>query len=94
MPLPRLLDGLLNLRGSSLVGSSAARERADLLSEALLGRVGALDLRGEGIQVASCRLGVAPGCGLAACLGDLRLFCLIDGYDTVRLLRAYGKCGV
>src|SRR5262249_33068164 len=26
-------------------------------------------------------------------MGNLRLFCLIDGYDTVRLLRAYKKCG-
>ncbi|MCS1412289.1 MAG: hypothetical protein M2R45_05495 [Verrucomicrobia subdivision 3 bacterium] len=26
-------------------------------------------------------------------MGDLRIFCLINGYDTVRLLRAYGKCG-
>lgn len=26
-------------------------------------------------------------------MGDLRLFCLIDGYDTARLFRAYGKCG-
>lgn len=25
--------------------------------------------------------------------GNLRRFCLIDGYDTVRLLRAYKKCG-
>jgi hypothetical protein len=25
---------------------------------------------------------------------DPRLFCLIDGYDTVRILRAYRKCGV
>ena len=25
--------------------------------------------------------------------GNLRRFCLIDGYDTVRLLRAYRKCG-
>jgi hypothetical protein len=24
---------------------------------------------------------------------DLRLFCIIDGYDTLRLLRAYAKCG-
>jgi len=26
-------------------------------------------------------------------IGDLRLFALINGYDTIRLLRAYGKCG-
>lgn len=26
-------------------------------------------------------------------IGRLRLFCLIDGYDTIRLLKAYGKCG-
>ncbi len=26
-------------------------------------------------------------------MGDLRIFCLINGYDTVRLLRAYKKCG-
>lgn len=26
-------------------------------------------------------------------MGDLRLFCLIDGYDTIRLFRAYNKCG-
>lgn len=26
-------------------------------------------------------------------MGNLRLFCLIDGYDTVRLFQAYGKCG-
>ncbi|MBM0206093.1 hypothetical protein JNW90_26060 [Micromonospora sp. STR1s_5] len=25
-------------------------------------------------------------------MGDLRLFCIIDGYDTLRLLQAYGKC--
>ncbi len=25
--------------------------------------------------------------------GRPRLFCLIDGYDTIRVLRAYGKCG-
>ena len=25
-------------------------------------------------------------------MGNLRLFCLIDGYDTLRLLQAYGKC--
>ena len=24
---------------------------------------------------------------------DLRHFCIIDGYDTIRLLRAYKKCG-
>lgn len=27
-------------------------------------------------------------------IGALRLFCLIDGHDTLRLLRAYGKCGL
>jgi len=26
--------------------------------------------------------------------GNVRLFCIIDGYDTLRLLRAYGKCGL
>lgn len=26
-------------------------------------------------------------------IGNPRLFCLIDGYDTARLFRAYGKCG-
>lgn len=26
-------------------------------------------------------------------MGNPRLFCLIDGYDTVRLLKAYQKCG-
>jgi hypothetical protein len=26
-------------------------------------------------------------------IGDPRLFCLFDGYDTVRLLQAYEKCG-
>ena len=26
-------------------------------------------------------------------MGRPRLFCLIDGYDTLRILRAYGKCG-
>jgi hypothetical protein len=26
-------------------------------------------------------------------VGRLRLFCLIDGYDTIRILKAYGKCG-
>ena len=25
-------------------------------------------------------------------MGNPRLFCLIDGYDTLRLLQAYGKC--
>lgn len=25
--------------------------------------------------------------------GRLRLFCIIDGYDTIRILRAYQKCG-
>jgi hypothetical protein len=27
-------------------------------------------------------------------IGNLKLFCLIDGYDTMRLLRAYKKCGL
>lgn len=27
-------------------------------------------------------------------MGRPRLFCLIDGYDTIRILRAYGKCEV
>jgi hypothetical protein len=27
-------------------------------------------------------------------VSNLRLFCLIDGYDTLRLLRAYEKCGL
>jgi hypothetical protein len=27
-------------------------------------------------------------------IGNLKLFCLIDGYDTMRLLRAYRKCGL
>lgn len=27
-------------------------------------------------------------------MDDLRLFCLINGYDTLRLLKAYGKCGL
>ncbi len=27
-------------------------------------------------------------------MGDLRLFCIIDGYDTLRLLQAYDKCGL
>jgi hypothetical protein len=27
-------------------------------------------------------------------MGNPRLFCLIDGYDTIRILRAYGKCGL
>jgi hypothetical protein len=26
-------------------------------------------------------------------MGRLRLFCIIDGYDTKRILSAYGKCG-
>lgn len=26
-------------------------------------------------------------------MGRPRLFCLINGYDTLRILRAYGKCG-
>lgn len=26
-------------------------------------------------------------------MGNPRLFCLINGYDTLRLLKAYGKCG-
>jgi hypothetical protein len=27
-------------------------------------------------------------------MGNPRLFCLIDGYDTVRLFRAYARCGL
>ncbi|MBB5985638.1 hypothetical protein [Sphingobium lignivorans] len=27
-------------------------------------------------------------------MGDLRTFCLIDGFDTLRILQAYGKCGL
>ena len=27
-------------------------------------------------------------------MGRPRLFCLINGYDTIRILRAYGKCGL
>src|SRR5205823_2116784 len=27
-------------------------------------------------------------------MGNLRLFCLIDGYDTLRILKAYKKCRV
>jgi hypothetical protein len=27
-------------------------------------------------------------------MGNPRLFCLIDGYDTLRVLKAYGKCGL
>lgn len=27
-------------------------------------------------------------------IGRPRLFCLINGYDTLRILRAYGKCGL
>jgi len=27
-------------------------------------------------------------------MGNPRLFCLIDGYDTLRILGVYGKCGV
>jgi hypothetical protein len=26
-------------------------------------------------------------------IGRPRLYCVIDGYDTIRILRAYGKCG-
>ncbi|OCJ05387.1 hypothetical protein A6U86_29455 [Rhizobium sp. AC27/96] len=26
-------------------------------------------------------------------MGNPRIFCLIDGYDTIRILQAYGKCG-
>jgi len=26
-------------------------------------------------------------------MGNPRLFCLINGYDTLRVLQAYGKCG-
>lgn len=27
-------------------------------------------------------------------VGDPRLYCVIDGFDTLRVLRAYGKCGL
>jgi hypothetical protein len=27
-------------------------------------------------------------------IGKLKLFCIIDGYDTLRLLHAYKKCGM
>lgn len=27
-------------------------------------------------------------------MGNPRLFCLINGYDTLRILRAYGRCGL
>ena len=27
-------------------------------------------------------------------MGNPRRFCIIDGYDTVRMLRAYNKCGL
>lgn len=27
-------------------------------------------------------------------MGKPRLFCLVNGYDTIRILRAYGKCGL
>jgi hypothetical protein len=27
-------------------------------------------------------------------MGDLRLYCVIDGYDTLQILQAYGKCGL
>jgi hypothetical protein len=27
-------------------------------------------------------------------MGNPRLYCLINGYDTLRILRAYGKCGL
>lgn len=30
----------------------------------------------------------------SANISDLRYFSIIDGYDTIRLLRAYGKCGL
>lgn len=30
----------------------------------------------------------------ASNIGNPRLFCLIDGYDTLRVLRAYSKCGL
>lgn len=26
-------------------------------------------------------------------IGRPRLYCVIDGYDTIRILEAYGKCG-
>ncbi len=30
----------------------------------------------------------------ASRIHDLRYFAIVDGYDTVRLLTAYGKCGM
>lgn len=30
----------------------------------------------------------------ASQVGNLRLFCIINGYDTLRILRAYSKCGL
>lgn len=27
-------------------------------------------------------------------MGNPRLFCMIDGYDTIRLLKAYNQCGL
>jgi hypothetical protein len=27
-------------------------------------------------------------------MGQLKLFCVIDGYDTLRILNAYDKCGL
>ena len=27
-------------------------------------------------------------------MGNPRRFCIIDGYDTLRILKAYGKCGL
>jgi hypothetical protein len=27
-------------------------------------------------------------------MGNLRVFCLIDGYDTGRILGVYGKCKI
>ena len=33
-------------------------------------------------------------CAYAQQIGKLKVFCLIDCYDTLRLLRAYKKFGV
>ena len=27
-------------------------------------------------------------------ISNPRLFCVVDGYDTLRILQAYGKCGL
>jgi hypothetical protein len=27
-------------------------------------------------------------------MGNPRMYCVIDGYDTIRVLEAYGKCGL